>query len=89
MVKDLPSKAGDAGSIPSQGTKIPPAMGQLSLSAATTESTCCRVCALKLESPPTARKTQHSCPPNKENIQEVSVLLPDKNTEHLPEGHGK
>ena len=66
VVKDLPSKAGDAGSIPSQGTKILPAMGQPSLSAAATESTCSRVCALKLESPPTARKTQHSCPPNKE-----------------------
>ena len=30
MVKNLPSNAGDAGSIPGQGTKIPHAAGQLS-----------------------------------------------------------
>ena len=89
MVKTLPSKAGDTGSIPSQGTKIPHAAGQLSPSAATAEPTSSRVCALKLENLPPARKTQHSCPPNKENIQEVSVLLPARNTEHLPEGHGE
>ena len=35
MVKNLPSKAGDAGSIPGQGTKIPHAMRELSLSATT------------------------------------------------------
>ena len=89
VVKTLPSKAGDTGSIPSQGTKIPHAAGQLSPSAATAEPTSSRVCALKLENLPPARKTQHSCPPNKENIQEVSVLLPARNTEHLPEGHGE
>ena len=37
MVKNPPSNAGDAGSIPGQGTKIPHATGQLSLRAATTE----------------------------------------------------
>ena len=37
MVKNLPSDAGDTGSIPSQGTKIPHATGQLSPRAATTE----------------------------------------------------
>ena len=31
VVKNLPSKAADAGSIPGQGTKIPRAAGQLSL----------------------------------------------------------
>ena len=35
MVKNLPSKAGDAGSIPGQGTKIPHAMRELSLSVTT------------------------------------------------------
>ena len=35
MVKNLPSNAGDAGSILGQGTKILHAMGQLSLCAAT------------------------------------------------------
>ena len=38
MVKDPPSKAGDVGSIPGQGTKIPHE-GQLSLGATTTELT--------------------------------------------------
>ena len=37
MVKSPPSNAGDAGSIPSQGTKIPHAMGQLSPHTATTK----------------------------------------------------
>ena len=40
MVKNLPSNAGDAGSIPGQGTKIPHAAGQLSPRAPTTEATC-------------------------------------------------
>ena len=37
-VKNLPSKAGDVGSIPGRGTKIKHAMGQLSPHAATTEA---------------------------------------------------
>ena len=37
MVKNPPSNAGDAGSIPGQGTKIPHATGQLSLRATTNE----------------------------------------------------
>ena len=37
MVKNLPSNAGDAGSIPGRGTKIPHAAGHLSLHATTTE----------------------------------------------------
>ena len=40
VVKNPPSNAGDAGSIPSQGTKIPHAAGQLSPRAATTEPSC-------------------------------------------------
>ena len=36
-VKNLPTKAGDAGSIPGQGTKIPHAAGQLSQCATATE----------------------------------------------------
>ena len=35
MVKNLPSNAGDAGSIPGLETKIPHATGQLSRSATT------------------------------------------------------
>ena len=34
VVKNLPCNAGDAGSIPGQGTKIPHAMEQLSICAA-------------------------------------------------------
>ena len=37
VVKNLPSNAGDMGSIPGGGTKIPHAVGQLSPWAATTE----------------------------------------------------
>ena len=39
VVKNPPSNAGDVGSIPGRGTKIPYAVGQLSLCAATTEPT--------------------------------------------------
>ena len=39
MVRNLPSKAGDMGSIPGPGTKIPHAMGQLSLKTTAAEPT--------------------------------------------------
>ena len=38
VVKNAPSNAGDLGSIPDQGTKIPHAVGQLSLHTATNEA---------------------------------------------------
>ena len=37
MVKNPPCNAGDVGSIPGQGTKVPHARGRLSPSATTTE----------------------------------------------------
>ena len=37
MVKNPPYNAGDAGSIPDQGTKVPHAAGQLSPRATTTK----------------------------------------------------
>ena len=40
VVKSPPSNAGDAGSIPGWGTKIPHATGQLGPHATTTEPTC-------------------------------------------------
>ena len=40
VVKDPPSSAGDVGSIPGQGTKIPHALGQLSPCTTTTELVC-------------------------------------------------
>ena len=41
VVKNPPTNAGDAGSIPGQGTKIPRAAGQLSLCATTREKPVC------------------------------------------------
>ena len=41
VVKNPPSNAGDVGSIPGWGTKIPHATGQLSPSATSTEPMCC------------------------------------------------
>ena len=51
VVKNLPSNAGDAGSIPGQGTKIPHAVGQLSPRTATTEPTHSRARVPQLDSP--------------------------------------
>ena len=42
MVKNLPANAGDMGSIPGQGTKIPHAAEQMSLHATTREKPVCR-----------------------------------------------
>ena len=60
VVKNLLSNAGDTGSIPGQGTKIPHAMGQLSPCAATAEPTC-----HTLESPCNATEEPacHDCDP--------------------------
>ena len=41
MVENLPSNAGDAGSIPGRGTKVPHAAGQISLCATTKDPACC------------------------------------------------
>ena len=54
MVKNPPSNAGDTGSIPGRGAKIPHATGQLSLRTATTESTCSGAYAQQLERSPRA-----------------------------------
>ena len=50
VIKNLPCNAGDVGSIPGQGTKIPHALEQLSLCATATEPTCSAACAPQLES---------------------------------------
>ena len=49
VVKNPPSSAGDMGSIPGRGTKVPHAAGQLSPRITTTEPTRCGVCARQLE----------------------------------------
>ena len=54
MVENPSCNAGDAGSIPGRGTKIPHAEGQLSPCAATTEPTCSRARAPRLERSPHA-----------------------------------
>ena len=63
VITNLPSSAGDAGLSPDQGTRIPCASGQPSLSTAITEPACSRVCAPQAttrENPCIAMKTQHS-----------------------------
>ena len=55
VVKNPPSNAGDVGSIPGWGTKIPHAMGQLSLQA----TTCLSLCASTRE--PACCKLQSPC----------------------------
>ena len=63
VVKNPPSKAGDAGSIPGRGTKVPEAAGQLSPGDTTTElghlnleSPQCH----KLQNPRTLEHTRHN-----------------------------
>ena len=63
VVKNLPSNAGDPGSIPGWGTKIPHAMGQLSPCATTTELACFneRACVpQKLQSPRALEHVHHN-----------------------------
>ena len=52
VVENPPSNAGDVGSLPGRGTKIPHATGQLSLCAATTEPACSRAHVPQLERSP-------------------------------------
>ena len=70
-VKNLPSNAGDAGSIPGQGTKILYAAGQLSLCATTTEPACSRDPVPQLETPhvtTTEATCSGSCMPQLESL---------------------
>ena len=60
MVKNPPSNAGDVGSIPGRGTKIPHAAGQLSLRTTTTEPAQSRAHAPQVESLP-ATTTEPMC----------------------------
>ena len=55
VVKNPSSNAGDTGSIPGQGTKIPHAIGQLSPRISTREPTCC-----KLQSPRALEPVRHN-----------------------------
>ena len=59
MAKNLPSNAGDAGSIPGRGTKIPHAAGQLSPRATTTELMHCNGKSRMLQLRPDTAKTKN------------------------------
>ena len=59
VVKNPPSSAGDAGSIPGWGTKIPHTAGQLSPQIATTEPARSGTCAPQLES--LCKATREAC----------------------------
>ena len=61
VVKNPPSKAGDAGSIPGRGTKIPRAVGQLSPHAATTEPARSGARVPQLERSPGATTKDPAC----------------------------
>ena len=62
VVKNPPSNAGDVGSIPGGGAKIPHAVGQLSPHSATTEPACSwSPCATTREKP--VRHNERSCLP--------------------------
>ena len=58
MIKNLPCNAGDMGSIPGWGTKIPPAMEQLIQVPATTEARKPQLESTTTEDPAGCAKTQ-------------------------------
>ena len=76
VVKSLPANAGDMGSIPGPGTKIPHAVGQLSPHATTREKpSCCNYIAHMLwnshatsEEKPTCRNKRYYMPQLRSNI---------------------
>ena len=74
VVKNPFCHAGDAGSIPGRGTKIPRAAGQLSPQAATTEPTCHNYRAHVLWS---LRATTREEPACRNERSRVTQLRPD------------
>ena len=61
MVKNLPSNAGDTGSIPGRGTKIPHAMGQLSPRVTTAKPARSGACVPQLERSSQAATKDPTC----------------------------
>ena len=83
VVKSPPSSAGDAGSIPGWGTKIPHSAGQLSLCAATREPVChnYRAHTPQLErSPPATMKTR---PSQNKNKNKKKTTRPFSEDQHI------
>ena len=68
VVKNQPSNAGEAGSIPGRGTKIPHAAGQLSPRAATTEPAHPAAHAPQLEP---AGHNERSCMPGRSYVRQL------------------
>ena len=72
MVKNLPSNAGNAGSIPGRGTKIPHLVRQLSPCAAITESMCPKAHALRQEKPSAAtRESLHATTKTRQSQKKI------------------
>ena len=79
VVKNLPSNAGDAGSISGRGTKIPRAAGQLSPCATTTELTRPGACAPQLERSPRTAAKDPACLNEDLACQQLSPMQPKIN----------
>ena len=77
MVKNLPCNAGDTGLIPGQGTRIPHAMGQLSLCTATLQWKIMHDVTKNLCAPTRTGRTQINNIFKKENqlISELFVVM--------------
>ena len=74
MVKNLPCNARDMGSIPGWGTKIPPAMEQISQVPATTESCKPQLESTATEDPAGRVKTQGKQINKKNSCKKQHVL---------------
>ena len=82
VVKNPPSNAGDVGSIPGRGTKIPHATGHLSLGATTSELALLneRACCRKLQSP-------HALDPAHHNYRAHGLWSPPTTTRETKPTH--
>ena len=86
MVKSPPSNAGDAGSIPGQGTRIPHAAGQISPSATTTELACLNKRARMLQTTEPTHPGAHTPQLERENPHATTREKPARyNKEPAPQ----
>ena len=76
MVKNLPSNAGNMGSIPGWGIRISHATGWLSLHAATTEPSCSKAHAPQQEKPMSQSENPVQPGREKRKVNFASVYLP-------------
>ena len=87
MVKNPPSNAADAGSIPGRGTRIPHAAGQLSSRATTTEHACLNERAFKPQTAEPTRPGAHVPQLERENPHATTREKPARHNErsHMPQ----